>query len=163
MIKNQLHHDNDVVAALFLKCKFRGEKKHTKYSSARELEELQRKTTNALFRRLSSLPVWTHSPKNVLTESNDSCICFLRTECNPLHCSSVFYAWVTAGKQCLLVLLTHSTPRSENRSDWAETKSKFLWRGVHRGWLVGVRYGWNSSIHPLTLSEAKRSRSPLHV
>lgn len=54
--------------------------------------------------------------QKVFTNSDGSCIYFLCIGCKLLVDGSIFYAWVTAWKQSLLVLLMHSTQRRENCS-----------------------------------------------
>lgn len=70
--------------------------------------------------------------RNMPTKHNDSHIYFLCIGCNPQHCRSIFYAWVTARKQSLLVLSMHSTQRRENCSEWIETKKQ------GSGWVLNI-------------------------
>lgn len=64
-------------------------------------------------------------------KNNDSQIYFLCIGWDPQHWAGIFYAWVTARKQSLLVLSMHSAQRRGNRSEWVETDkqdSGWVWK-----------------------------------
>lgn len=65
-----------------------------------------------------------------LSTKNNDRIYFLCIVCNPQHCGSIFYAWITARKQSLLVLSMQGTQKRENCWEWVETQKTRIGLGV---------------------------------
>lgn len=137
---------------LFFKC----ERRHTKRGEILVCQKpignsnkMNKHTFSLTTKDCRHYPYW-QIPKHVHKKNNDSHIYFLCIGCNPQHCGSVFYAWVTARKQSLLVLSMHAAQKERKsfRASW-DRKTR-IWLGGEKevGATSGV--GDNNSLTQAT-------------
>ena len=120
--KKKKKNDSSILAVLlFFKCEWK-HKLHIKGLGGNQSEQTH--TFSLTTKDCHHYQYWqtpkTCSQKKIkikIIMNNDSHICFLCIGCNPRHCGSVFYAWVTARKQSLQALSMRGTQRRGNRSE----------------------------------------------